>query len=229
MSFDNVDGTSPVLVTSGFSYIDSAIPQVEQGASLGHVLGLLEADRGENDLVLQPTADAFDLDGDVDPLLINYEPDMPTDGGGGGNIEVYEPAIYVPAGFVADDLYAVEFILDSLTGVLTINLLFSTDPLDHQSSLLASSSLLAPLSDAFVIDPDFDDPTAMQAPANGSRCTVVLTKTTTSNSGSSSVSFLGGLISYTVNSGSSSTTTTTTITVEGQMVNGRCVVSGDKR
>jgi hypothetical protein len=74
-----------------------------------------------------------------------------------------------------------------------------------------------------------DDLSAEQAAAaNGSRCTVVLTKSTTQASGTSTVTFLFGLINYTSNSGGSTTTTTKTITVEGTMSNGRCVIIGDK-
>lgn len=223
MSFDHVGGTTALLNNPVLVYADGLIATAADGPSLEHALALRGSSSSEVDAVLQ--SDGSGLEGTGDPSFTFYV-DTPTDDVG-GHIEVSEPAIYVPDGFVADDLYAIEFVLDPYTGVLTISLHFSTDPLDHQSAMGTSSDLLGPASTVLASGSDPADILAEQA-GNGSRCTIVLTKSTTQTSSTSTVTFLFGLINYTSNSGGSTTTMTRTITVEGTMRNGRCVVSGDK-
>jgi hypothetical protein len=181
----------------------------------------------EYGIILLATGDASGLDDEIMPAF-TYDPNMPSDDAG-GHIDIYEPAIYVPEGFVADDLYELEFILDQSTGVLTINLYFSTDPLDHQGSLSGFSDPELIGMNGFLTEPILGDLSPEQnGPANGSRCTVTITKTTTTTSPSSSFTFLGGLVNYTSNSGGSSTTTTKTYTVEGVLVNGRCLAKSGR-
>ncbi|HEX8126328.1 MAG TPA: hypothetical protein VF548_12170 [Allosphingosinicella sp.] len=225
MSLDNVGGTTILLDNQVLPYVDMPDLASGQGPSLVSALALVSAASAENNAVLQPDADTLVLDDGGEPFFAPFEPDMPVDEGG-GSIEVYEPSIYVPEGFVADDLYAIEFILNQSTGELTINLHFSTDPLDHQLGMGASLDS----GDILTLDPGLGGISPEQgAPANGSRCTVTITKTTTHTNPTSSVTLLGGLINFTYGSGGQSETTTQTIQVEGKMINGRCVVSGDKK
>jgi hypothetical protein len=225
MSFDIVGDTTLLLDNQVLPYVDVPGLASDQGPGLVSALALVNAASAENSPVLQPGADTLVLDDLGEPAFAPLEPEMP-DEDGGGSIEVYEPAIYVPEGFVADDLYAIEFILNSSTGELTINLHFSTDPLDHQLGMGASLDS----GDILILDPGLGGISPEQgAPANGSRCTVTITKTTTHTSPTSSVTLLGGLINFTYGSGGQSETTTQTIQVEGKMINGSCVVSGDKK
>jgi hypothetical protein len=92
---------------------------------------------------------------------------------------VYEPIINVPEGFLPEHHYATEFILDMATGVFTIHLYFSTDPIDFQVS--GSTSLISPVDGMGQqsIDPHFGDVSPSSTPGNGSRCTITITKTTT--------------------------------------------------
>ena len=175
---------NPVLV-----YTDNLIETSADGLALEHALALHGASSSQENAVLQ--SDTSGLEGTGDPSLTFYV-DTPTDDVG-GHIEVSEPAIYVPEGFVADDLYAIEFVLDPYTGVLTISLHFSTDPLDHQSAMGTSSDLVGAESAVLAFGSDPSDLLAEQA-GNGSRCTIVLTKSTTQTSSSSTVTFLFGLI-----------------------------------
>lgn len=228
MSFDNVSGITPILDIQGLPYIGNAVLQEALEPSLVTALASASSAVPESGLILRTDDDASTLDGGVGPFSSSFELDTPIDDGC-GYIAISEPTIYVPEGFDVDDLYAVEFILDSTTGVLTINLLFSTDPLDFQMGMIGSLSAMALVSDNLIIGSDFGDISAAQAaPTSGSRCTVTLTKTVTQTSPTSSVTLFGGLVSFTMTSGTTTTTTTKTISVEGQMVNGRCVVVGDK-
>jgi hypothetical protein len=167
-----------------------------------------------------PGTSVIALEVEAEPSF-TYEPIMPGEEGG-GYIDVYEPVINVPEGFDPEHHYATEFILDVATGVFTIHLHFSTDPLDYQ---LAGSAALMSLDGMGqqTIDLGLGDVLPANAPANGSRCTVTITKTTTQNSSSSSFSFKSGVVNYTHNSGGSSVTTTRSYSYEGQLKNGRCV------
>jgi hypothetical protein len=225
MSFDVIEGTTILLNTQVLRYTDVPESAGDSGNSLVSALALMNSASTESNAVLQADADSLELDDGGEPSFAPFEPDMPVEDGG-GSVEIYEPTIYVPEGFVADDLYAVEFILNQSTGELTINLYFSTDPLDHQLSMVASPDAVGML----VLDPGIGDISPDQAaPANGSRCTVTITKSSTQTGPSSTISFLGGLVNFSYGSGGQSETTTQTISVEGKMVNGRCVVSGDKK
>ncbi|HEX8239288.1 MAG TPA: hypothetical protein VF574_06055 [Allosphingosinicella sp.] len=224
MSFDYVDGAIASLNNQVSSYAGEPISAMDHGPSLVDVLAAQNSASIKDEGILQPNSDMAEIDDPADPSSILYL-DLPSDDPG-GSIEVSEPAIYVPEGFTADDLYAVEFILDPTTGVLTINLLFSTDPADHQPSMSALGSI-SPSTDALMLDSGGDVSPVQANPSGGSRCTITLTKTTTQTSPTTTVSLFGGIVSHT--SGSTTETTTRTITVEGHLVNGRCVVDGDKR
>lgn len=138
-----------------------------------------------------------------------------------GYIKVYEPAIYAPEGYTADDWYATEFILDAATDTLTIILHFSTDPLDHGGTLLAPDDYTLYSADTVSIGTGLDEVVPLE---QGTRCTVTITRTTTQNSGSTTVGLTGGIIGGSRTSPSTSVTTTTTISVQGTLVNGRCVI-----
>lgn len=227
MSFDNVGGTTLLLDNQVLSCVGDTIALVGDGPQLADALALSNVTPKDGGAILQPGDDASDLDDDLLPAFSTYEPDMPVDDGGGGYIEVYEPTIYVPEGFVADDLYAVEFILDASTGVLTINLLFSTDPLDHQMAVSASLNSFGTATDALTMDLGVGDILPTQAgQAAGSKCTVTITKTTSTTSPSSTVSLFGGIWGH--STGSTTETTTRTVTVEGRLVNGRCVATTER-
>lgn len=227
MSFENIGGLTLLLDNQVLPYVDVPALAGDQGPSLVSALVSESATSSKDDIVLQQDADRLELDDEGEPLFALFEPDMPVDDGG-GSIEVYEPSIYVPEGFVADDLYAVEFVLDQSTGELTINLYFSTDPLDHQTSM---SALWDPTGSLMVDQGLGDIFDGQAASAGGSRCTVTITKTITQASPTSTttITLLGGLVSISRGSGGQTETTTQTISVEGRMINGRCVVSGDKK
>jgi hypothetical protein len=225
MSFDYVDVTTALLNNPVPAYAGDLVSAAVEGLALDDALALGNPGSSGGDAILQ--SDTSGLDVTEDPSFIFYV-DTPSDDAG-GHIEVSEPTIYVPEGFVADDLYAIEFVLDQSTGVLTISLHFSTDPLDHQLAMGTSSDLVGAASTGLVFGSDPGDLSPEQAgPGNGAKCTIVLTKTTTQTSPTSTVTFFFGLMNYSSNSGSSTTTSTKTITVEGNMINGRCVVNGDK-
>lgn len=242
MSFDNVGGTTPVLDTQVLTYIGDCEPFPSEGSDLSAAIAALtQSGEGaspilhstENSMEFGAGADPADtgvatvgdLDDDVTPVNLFYLDEPTDDGGGGGYFEVSEPVIYVPEGFTVNDLYATEFVLDTTTGIVTINLCFSTDPADFQ---IAGSTLTSPLAPmASTIDFGLDGPSPLQQ-GNGSKCVVTITKTTTTTSGSSSFTFLGGLVNYTSNSGGSSTTTTKTLTMEGILRNGRCVLTNGR-
>lgn len=219
MSVDIGDVTTVLLDNQVLPYV---VEPVLQGVG-GPDLAMTQPNTPEGGAILQ-SSDSFGFNDDPFPAF-TYEPDMPSDDPGSGYIEVYEPVIYVPDGFVEEDLYAVEFILNESTGELTINFLFSTDPLDHQSSeyaSLTSEEISTGLPKPGLGVEDISPEQAGQV--NGSKCTVTITKTTTQHSGSSSWSIKVGVGTYTSSSGSSSTTTTTTRTYEGTLINGRCMV-----
>jgi hypothetical protein len=213
MSFDFVDGTN---ILSNNQLLP--VMEVGQGDGAHNLVDLLSQMRApqEDEPILQRADDQLD---DLLPAF-TINPDMPSDdGGGGGYFEINEPVINVPEGFAAADLYATELILDPMTGVLTMKLYFSTDPLDFQA--LRLSPMLDSLSSQFELGPD----SLAQQQANGSKCVVTVTKTTTTTSGSSSFSILFGLWTWTSNSGGTSSTTTTTVTLEGVLVNSRCFIN----
>lgn len=221
MSFDCFGEANPILDIQ-LPYAGEPAGVGVQGADLVSVLAQLGAGAENSAIIASAGGDV--LDDSAEPFFIFYDPDPLSDVSGEGHIEVYEPFVLAPEGFTADDLYAVELILDPITGVLTINLWFSKDPLDFQGSEASPTS--SPASE--MGSPAFelglaDLSEADAAPAPGSKCTVSFSKTTTQTSPSSSWSVKVGVANYTSSSGSTSTTTTTTYTVEGYLVNGRCV------
>lgn len=222
MSFESIGGTTPILDIQFPNTGEPAGVEV-QGADLVSVLAQLGA--GAENSAMNAVPGHGVLDDSAEPSFIFYDSDPLGDGVGGGYIEISEPLVFAPEGFTADDLYAVELILDPITGVLTINLCFSKDPLDFQvlEASLSGSSAAEMVSSAFDLGLGDLSPTDA-GPAAGSKCTVSITKTTTQTSGSSSWSFKVGVANYTSNSGGTSTTSTMTRTYEGTLVNGRCVV-----
>jgi hypothetical protein len=143
----------------------------------------------------------------------------------GATLYLNEAPVEVPDGFTVDDLYAIEFVHDYATGLLTIYYHFSTDPADHGVTS-QGYSLDTPISSAAPMTVGEWGGEAVPLEQNrGSKCTVTQTKTVTQNSGSYTVNFSGGLVSGTRTSGSTSTTTTRAVTIEGTLINGRCVVN----
>lgn len=165
--------------------------------------------------------------GDVDepaPLGTFYYDDQLDPGTGGGYVEVTEPPFYAPDGFYGEDLYAVEFVHDAATGLLTIYLHFSTDPLDFAAPGESTVSYSPLATDGLAMTPEVGLVSPVEAGNPGSRCTVTITRTTTQNSGSYTVNFNTGVLNGSRTSPSTSTTTTTSVMVEGTLVNGRCVL-----
>jgi hypothetical protein len=226
---DIIGGTAPILELQALPYVGDHV-SIETPLSLIDALSMPVVAPGESREVLediQKIRDTSEGNREEEPELsfIFLNPDVITNDG--GYIEIYEPVIYVPEGFDADDLYAVEFVLNEITGLMTISLYFSSEPRDLLAAADASLASSASLLGLLPLEPGLGDVSPLQA--GGSKCTVTLTTTTTQTSGSSTVSFMGGLVNYTTSAPTSTRTTTKTIAVEGTMVNGRCVVSGDRR
>lgn len=221
MSFDCIGQANPILDIQ-LPYAGEPAEVGVSGADLVSVLAQLGAG-AENSAVIANPGGAV-LDDSAEPFFIFYDPDPVGDVSGEGYIEIYEPLVFAPEGFTADDLYAVELILDPVTGILTINLWFSKDPLDFQVSEASPSSSPTSEMGSPALELGLADLSeADAAPAPGSKCTVSFSKTTSQTSPSSSWSIKVGVANYTSSSGSTTTTTTTTYTVEGYLVNGRCV------
>ncbi|MEA3051283.1 MAG: hypothetical protein QOG72_186 [Sphingomonadales bacterium] len=122
---------------------------IETGASLEAALSLANSHNGDLVDVLASAwpgqSDGFgDLGGlPADASAAGWEI---IDDSGGGYIDVYAEPVYAPEGFCAEDLYEIEFLLDTSSGELTILLHFSQDPLDYNAAGLSSFDLLDSVS-----------------------------------------------------------------------------------
>lgn len=142
-----------------------------------------------------------------------------------GSVTVYEPPINAPEGYYAEDLYEIEFVHNYWTGELTIYLHFVLPTIDDgQMNEAYTMDSAVSYEDILAIEPGVEEIVSLQQNRGGSRCTVTMTRTTTQNSGGYTVNFNTGVVSGSRTMPSSSTTTTTTVTVEGTLVNGRCVI-----
>lgn len=163
----------------------------------------------------------LEFEDDTGPSFILYNEDVINEGGGGGVETIYEPAIYAPEGYSGEDLYAIEFVHNESTGEMVIYLYFGADPLasptPRDASLLSGAAQTLGLTS----DPGLGDIVPLQQARS---CTITITRTTTQNSGSYTVNFNTGVVNGSRTSPSSSVTTTTSVSVQGTLINGRCVV-----
>lgn len=211
------------------SGIDLAIPTVELGAD----------NKSQNTVILEghsstvfSSAGNIVLSGDDDVSITSNNEIQPRlvndyDGDGGGPLnEVYEPPLTVPDGFTSDDFVGTEFIIDELTGVMTIIMHFeAVDPYyygglvnfdDFTSGTSTDNQNSSALLPSTVGDFEVEQQTR--------KCTITVTRTVTHNSGSATINFNTGLLSGSRTTPSTTTTNTYTVTYEGIQVGSRCYI-----
>jgi hypothetical protein len=227
MDIDIIDSPSPTLNNDGVgSLIVDPVSLMEAGMSLQAALSLVGDQSGASLGTIAEAAGQVQAGDSVDLLASGFlllDPDVVGDSGG-GYVQVSLEPMYPPDGFVPEDLYAMEFIHNASTGELTILLHFSKDPLDHSDGAgVLAGDTVEPLFGGIRQDFDFN-PETNQAPSVYPKCTVTKTVSTTQHSGSYTVQVDTLLFKGSRTSPSESTTTTYTVTVDGYVINGRCVV-----